>query len=195
MWATRRWVQAVFLTLFSLPFVAGEIGAIFFLSQVMETGAVVVFIVIGVVNALFHQLMKAPTLLGRKIMDQLEGFKLYLSVAEKDRLNLANPPKETPELFEKYLPYALALDVEQKWSERFASVLAAAQAGDGGTYHPMWYHGTSWSRLGAGGFANSLGSSFNSAISSSATAPGSSSGSGGGGFSGGGGGGGGGGGW
>ena len=64
--------------------------------------------------------MKAPTLAGRKILDQIEGFKLYLSVAEKDRLNLANPPELTPALFEQFLPYALALGVEQKWSEQFS---------------------------------------------------------------------------
>ena len=59
-------------------------------------------------------------------MDKIEGFKLYLSVAEKDRLNLLNPPEKTPALFEKYLPFALALDVENAWSEQFAEVLAKA---------------------------------------------------------------------
>jgi len=34
---------------------------------------------------------------------------------------------ETPELFERYLPYALALDVEQAWAERFSDVLARAK--------------------------------------------------------------------
>jgi len=37
-------------------------------------------------------------------MDQIEGFKLYLSVAEKDRLNLLNPPEKDPSLFEKTCP-------------------------------------------------------------------------------------------
>ncbi len=57
-------------------------------------------------------------------MDQIEGFADYLSAAEKDRMNFLNPPERTPELFEKYLPYALALGVEQAWSEQFSSVLA-----------------------------------------------------------------------
>ena len=35
-------------------------------------------------------------------------------------------PERTPELFEKFLPYALALGVEQKWSEQFSTELAAA---------------------------------------------------------------------
>ena len=125
-------------------------------------------------------------------MDQVEGFKMYLAVAEKDRLNYVNPPLKTPELFEKYLPYALALDVEQAWAEQFSDILKEAAQGQEG-YSPRWYSGTSWSTLGAGGFSTGLGSSFSSAISSSSVAPGS--GGGGGGSSGGGGGGGGGGGW
>ena len=59
----------------------------------------------------------------RAIMDEIEGFKQYLSVAEKDRLNAFNMPRKTPELFEKYLPYALALGVENDWSEQFAETL------------------------------------------------------------------------
>jgi uncharacterized membrane protein len=127
-------------------------------------------------------------------MDRIAGFKQYLSVAARDRMQVLNPPDRTPELFEKYLPFALALDVEHEWSENFAEVLAAAGT-EPGNYHPRWYAGSSWHRGGASGLASSLGGSFSGAISSSSTAPGSSSGGGGGGSSGGGGGGGGGGGW
>jgi uncharacterized membrane protein len=126
-------------------------------------------------------------------MDHIEGFKLYLSVAEKEGLNRRNPPEKTPALFEKFLPYALALDVENEWSAQFAEILARAQIEDG--YTPVWYSGRSWRGSGFSGLASSLGSSFTSTISSSSSPPGSSSGSGGGGSSGGGGGGGGGGGW
>ena len=147
------------------------------------------FAVVGC-NYLFFRLLKAPTMQGRKVMDQIEGFGMFLGVTEKERLNLLNPPEKTPELFEKCLPYALALNVEQKWAEQFTKVLQRAmQEG----YSPSWYVGRSWLRMDCGGFSSSLGSSFLSAIASSSTPPGSSSG--GSGFSGGGGGGGGGGGW
>jgi uncharacterized membrane protein len=155
----------------------------------------------ALVNGLFIFLLKAPTVAGREILDQIEGFKMYLGVAEKDRLNLENPPERTPQLFEMFLPYALALGVEQKWSEQFAGVLAAAGAVPGqNNYSPAWYSGDSWSHVGAASFAGALGGSLAGAISSASTAPGSGSGGdggggGGGGSSGGGGGGGGGGGW
>jgi len=184
---------AVFITLFSLPFFAGEAFGLWTFSTAVSPLATGTLFLIILVNAIFYHLLKAPTLTGRKLMDQIDGFKLFLSVAEKDRLNFLNPPDRTPELFERYLPYALALDVEQEWSEQFADVLAAVAKGD--NYQPAWYSGNNWQSWNAVGFASNLGSSLPGAISSASSAPGSSSGSGGGGSSGGGGGGGGGSGW
>jgi hypothetical protein len=181
-------------TLFALPFFAGEVFGLGLFGLSISVPAGLAFALLVFINALFYYLLKAPTLKGRQVMDQVEGFKMYLSVAEKDRLNMLNPPEKTPQLFEKYLPYALALNVENEWSEQFAEVLAKAQV-DGQAYSPSWYQGSSWNNFGTSGFSDSLGGAFAAAIASSAAAPGSSSGSGGGGSSGGGGGGGGGSGW
>ena len=186
--------KALFITLFSIPFVIGEIGGI---AAVAVTGSIPVLIILGItifVNALFYHLLKAPTLVGRKIMDGIEGFKMYLSTAEKDRLNLLNPPDRTPELFEKYLPYAFALDVDQEWAEQFSDVLSRVTVTEQSNAH-QWYSGSSAGPFRSASFTSGLGSALTSAISSASSAPGSSSGGGGGGSSGGGGGGGGGGGW
>ena len=154
----------------------------------------VILVLLVSVHALFLYLLKAPSQRGRRLMDKLGGFKLYLEVAEKDDLNLQHPPELTPHLFEKYLPFAVALGVEQEWAERFSDVFARLQSTEGTVYSPAWYHGNfNYTRMGS--FTNTVSSQFSSAISSAARAPGSSSGGGSGGFSGGGGGGGGGGGW
>jgi uncharacterized membrane protein YgcG len=159
---------------------------------------VVVGIALAVMAVVFGSTLKSYTQEGRKLVDEVAGFKMYLSVTEKDRMNLLNPPDRTPETFEKYLPFALALDVEQRWSEQFASVFAG-MAAEGRPYAPMWYYGAYWNPANPAAFASSIGTGFSNAISASAVAPGSKSGfrggGGGGGFSGGGGGGGGGGGW
>ncbi len=147
-----------------------------------------------VVMAFFAIIMKRPTIRGRKVLDEILGFRDYLEVAEKDELNLRNPPEKTPELFEKLLPFALALGVDQAWSEKFAAVLGAIRGPDDATYSPSWYDGH-WNSANLSETATNLSHGLNSAINSSVTPPGSSSGGGGGGFSGGGGGGGGGGGW
>ncbi len=187
---------AIGITFFALPFLAGEIVGIYMLGKTSGYATIAILIVVIFLNVLFYWLLKAPTLFGRKEMDKIEGFKLFLSVSEKDELNFRTPIDKTPELFEKYLPYALALGVENQWAERFASVLNTDLAPEQGGYRPGWYSGTAnWAALGATGFASSLSSSFSSAVSSSSVPPGSSSGGGGGGFSGGGGGGGGGGGF
>lgn len=155
---------------------------------------VVLFGLMAAAHVLFYWLLRAPTERGRRLMDKVEGFKSYLEVAEKDELNLRNPPQKTPELFERYLPFALALGVEQAWAEKFAAVFARLEASGSESYRPGWYHGH-FNPRAIGGFTSGVGASLTSAISSASTAPGSSSGGGGGGFSGGGGGGGGGGGW
>jgi uncharacterized membrane protein YgcG len=135
--------------------------------------------------------LEAPSREGRNTMDRIEGFREYLSVAESDRLDSINQPKKTPELFERFLPYAIALDCQNAWAAKFAEVLAAA--GVAGATN--WYvSDRGWSGDPVS-FSDRLGSKFASTLSTSATAPGTSSGSGGGGSSGGGGGGGGGGGW
>jgi uncharacterized membrane protein YgcG len=185
---------ALGFTLFSLPFFAGLIVGTFFLAQFISYSAAFILISIGFLNAVFFHLLKAPTLKGRRVMDQIEGFKMYLSVAEKERLEILHPPEKPPDQFEKYLPYALALDVENEWSEQFAEVLALAQV-DEQPYSPAWYQGRSWGDFRADRFVDTLGGAFVGAISSSSSPPGSASGSGGCGSSGGGGGGGGGSGW
>jgi hypothetical protein len=136
----------------------------------------------------------APTREGRAVLDRIMGFRHYLSVAEGPRLDrMTGAPAPTVQLFEKYLPFAIALGVENDWADRFKDQLAAALAT--GQQGFGWYSGHSSPWSNPGGFASSLGSGLASTLSSASTAPGSSSGSGGGGSSGGGGGGGGGGGW
>ena len=170
-----------------------------FRGPTLET--VIVLAVMMLLNPLFAYLLKAPTMKGRRVMDHLEGFRLYLSVAEKDRLNFHNPPDRTPALFERYLPYAIALGVEQQWGEQFDDVLKAARAPEtGAAWQPGWYHGPRWYGGGAfhgGRFAGGLAASMTTTFAAAAVPPSSTSSSGfSGGFSGGvGGGGGGGGGW
>ena len=189
--------SATTATLFSIPFVLGEIFGLGMLAWATSFLVMAVLLMTVLLHILFHYLLKAPTSAGRTVLDRIEGFKMFLGAVDGDRMNRVMPPEKTPAVFEKYLPYALALDVEQAWAEKFSAVLGGAAqtpGSDSGGYSPSWYSGAGWSALGAVGFASSLSGSFSGAIASSSSAPGSSSGGGGGG-SGGGGGGGGGGGW
>lgn len=199
----NRWVQyfrsrgsrhltgAGMMTLFTIPFLIGELVV---LGMLFSQGGLQLFLIIMLflgLNALFYVLLKAPTVQGRKLMDKIQGLKRYLRVAEKDRLDLDRLPDRTPELFERLLPYAVALEVGNEWAKSFAGRLDGA-AGDPGEYRPGWYHG---SYHGANDLTSDLSGTLSSTVATSSSPPGSSSGSGGGGSVGGGAGGGGGGGW
>jgi uncharacterized membrane protein YgcG len=142
----------------------------------------------------FGYLVEAPTRLGRELLDEIEGLKLYLRVAERDELASMQGPGAPPPLdaarYEALLPYAVALDVEEAWTRKFTAAVGAAAAA-AATARMAWYHGANAGDLGS--LANAVGSGLSSSIASASTPPGSSSGGGGGGSSGGGGGGGGGG--
>ncbi|MCB1493061.1 MAG: DUF2207 domain-containing protein [Rhodobiaceae bacterium] len=145
-------------------------------------------------NIAFFHLLTAPTVLGQKLMDEIEGFRMYLSVAEAERMNMAGAPDFTTDLYERYLPYAIGLGVEKPWSEALEEHLRKT----GGTteYRPGFYRGSNWNSGRIAASTAALASTVGSSIASAMPAPKSSgSGSSGGGFSGGGGGGGGGGGW
>jgi len=162
---------------------------IYTLTKLSGLGAVGLLGLVVFLNVLFHQLLKAPTHAGRVLLDQVEGFKMFLGAVDKDRLATLAATEQTPAVFEKYLPYAVALGVEHAWANRFADVLERAK------YSPAWCSDGLWSGVNAGAMVTSLATSMSSAIAASSSSPGSSSGFGGGGSSGGGGGGGGGGGW
>jgi uncharacterized membrane protein YgcG len=179
----------VFAYMFMDPLVrdpASRIGILLFATALLVT------------NGVFYQLMKAPTRIGRRLLDKIGGFEEYLTVAEEEDLKLRNPPKRTPALFEKYLPYAMALGVEDIWGDKFTALLAAAER-DGSYTRPRWYSGSNWSSSsGPAAFAGAIATTLAASAAAASSPPGSSSGGsggGGGGSSGGGGGGGGGGGW
>jgi uncharacterized membrane protein YgcG len=160
--------------------------------MLFAVGGIVLF------NILYFFIMGAPTPLGAKMTAGVDGLRQYLTLAEKDRMNMAGAPQMSPQHFETLLPYAVALGVEKPWSRTFETWLAAAAAGAAAAaYSPAWYSGN----FNSGSFSDRIGgfsSSMASTIASTIPSPppsSSSSGFSGGGSSGGGGGGGGGGGW
>jgi hypothetical protein len=160
-------------------------------------GVLLIFLVGALMVAtliVFAILVRAPTAEGRKLMDEIAGLKLYLSVAEQDELARLPGPDAPPVLnakrYQQLLPYAVALEVEEAWTRKFTLAVGAASAA-AAMAGMAWYRGGGADSLDS--LTRSIGSAFTSQIASSSTPPGSSSGSGGGGSSGGGGGGGGGG--
>ena len=93
----------------------------------------VYFVLLTLAYFLYTRLIQTQTLLGTVTLAALEGFRMYMKTAEEHRLNILTPPEKTPELFEKLLPYAIALGVSNEWCEKFDSVLKKFN------YNPVWY--------------------------------------------------------
>lgn len=153
-----------------------------------------IFIVLGFMSLVIYQfLIKRPSEEKLRKKSLIEGFKMYMGAAENQQIKFHNPPEMTPQSFEKLLPFAMVLGVDEIWGKKFDDLLKKMSY----EYQSNWYIGSSMNHFA---MASVLNSSLTQSIQSSATQPSSSgsssgSGSGGGGFSGGGGGGGGGGGW
>ena len=89
----------------------------------------------GLALCIIAYYMPAKTAHGSKIFEQLLGFKMYMEVAERFRVQ-----DLTPETFEKYLPYAMIFGIEKKWGERFKDICKTP---------PDWFIGSTnaWSTI------------------------------------------------
>jgi len=144
------------------------------------------FLVIAAVAALAvaaflvaRRILPAYTREGRRLEDDIEGLRQYLGVAEKDDLARQKRPPRTAEEFAKFLPWAVALDVERAWTGAFERVLGAAAVA---AATQSYYSSSSTDRDGglfggSGPGPAALGDGLDRVISSSTTPPGSSSGS------------------
>jgi len=189
--SASAWMQAGFLALFAIPFVGAEIFVIGLLTTMVPSHLVFAAVGLGFTNIAFYHLLERPTLKGRGVLDQLEGFRTYLQASDG---RIAPRTDDRVAAYERFLPFAIALGLESRWTERFGDALAPVLAGRGGSDGLPWFHSRG-STLDAGSFSSSLGSGLSSTLSSASSAPSSGGSGSGGGSSGGGGGGGGGGGW
>lgn len=167
--------RALIITAAGLGFIAVEVFGLVAMAWAASTGLAIVLMLLMVMNCAFHFLLKSPSLTGRALMDQIEGFHEFLMANEPARRGARPSTQNSPLLLEKYLPYAIALNVEKVWSEKFAAVLAQTTAGQPSDYSPAWYSGPAWDRIVPADFATSLSNSFSTAISASSTATRSSS--------------------
>ncbi len=114
----------------------------------------------------FGWFMPARTLRGTRVLEGVLGFEEFLSRVEGDRLRRIT---KTPEMFEKYLPYAMALGVEKSWAKAFEGIYRES---------PDWYRGGDFQTFSAHSFASDLGNMSSRTAEAMASSPRSSGGSG-----------------
>jgi len=128
---------------------------------------IVAAILSGGIIAGFGWFMPARTPDGAKALAGVLGFEDFLTHVESDHMNRVS---QTPETFEKFLPFAMALGVEKKWVGAFQNIYSQP---------PSWYQGGySNGAFYPIMFVNSLDNMTASASSVMASAPRSSGGSG-----------------
>jgi uncharacterized membrane protein YgcG len=134
------------------------------------------FICFVIMNVWFDFKLRVFTQEGQEILEKILGFKMFLSFTEAERLKYLSVDTRSPQEYEKFLPYAMALGVEKNWNGQYAS-LFSKMAKAGHPYVPSWYwyqgrHGSSYDMS----FANGYNSSLSNFISASPNRPGSYSG-------------------
>ncbi|MFC1608721.1 DUF2207 domain-containing protein [Patescibacteria group bacterium] len=129
-------------------------------------------IVSGLILFIFSFLMPRKTKKGVLVKEHALGLKLYMTVAEKDRMEFHNAPEKDFNHFEKLLPFAMVLGVTEQWAKQFKDIFEE---------DPNWYS----SGAAGGFFAMDLANDMNS-LSTSTKSASSQASSGGSGFSGGG---------
>ncbi len=118
-WVRNRRIWTTIMIMAAV-FSGGLVAAIFFETRNYDEDQVAIGVaVLGagfslLVPLLYNSQMKAPTVAGRHLMDEIEGLKLGLS----DPTPLY-AEDATAANFMAYLPYAIALDVEKEWRARF----------------------------------------------------------------------------
>lgn len=125
-------------------------GAFSFYKIVLENMDNLIFSFYTFLSIMFiawmYHLLKAPTVKGQEIIDHLNGLKLYMEKVEEPILKRFDPPQMSRQLFEEYLPYAVALDVEGKWAEAFEKHVIASTSTQSKQTSPSWYRGNSSSK-------------------------------------------------
>lgn len=81
-------------------------------------------------NLWFAHFIKSPTGKGRALLDHIEGFRHFLTAVDKLPMDKPDAPGDKAGLYEKYLCYALALEVEQAWGDRFVALAATTHVAD-----------------------------------------------------------------
>ena len=113
----------------------------------------------------FGLIMPARTKVGARALEGVLGFEEFLERVESDKYERV---EMTPDLFERFLPFAMAFGVERRWAKAFDGIYNA---------QPTWYQGRSpISSFRPALFAASLGQMSTRASRAMASSPRSRSG-------------------
>ena len=119
--------RSIAYTFLPLPLFLGVPGLVAaFIARASTAAFAWVLVALVVVNVAGAILIQSVTPLARTRMDQVEGFKQFLSTVELDPLKRMNNPHLTPALLNDYLAYAIVLDLKEAWGDHLSDALFSA---------------------------------------------------------------------
>lgn len=102
-------------------------GTVIYVAALPQAHGFVLALLLSVMlNSVFFFIMRAPTPRGLIILRQLAGFREFLLRVEQDPLDRVNTPEQRAELMNRFLPYAIALNVREGWGDKMASAFSDA---------------------------------------------------------------------
>ncbi len=78
------------------------------------------------INLGWARRLKRKSLLGRQVCDEIEGFRQFLLKTEQDRLKRLNPESGATQDLDRFLPYAIALEVKEMWGDQLSQTFFAS---------------------------------------------------------------------
>lgn len=114
----RGWLKALFAI--------ALLAILYFSYMPVQTITLIILFVIAVIFIKIFNKISVDKIrftdAGRGALAHLFGFRAFLALTEQKRLELVNAPELKPAIFERYLPYAIALHVEDKWAALFKNI-------------------------------------------------------------------------
>lgn len=158
-----NFMAILFVLIWGIGFAGGPI--VFVLWPAIQTKPIFVLtFVIGVISvagvAFFMKIMPRRTRYGTELLGRIKGFKKFLQIAEKERLEAM--VAENPNYFYDILPYAYVLGVSDEWMGKFESMAVKP---------PEWYSGYHGSHFNMHRFNRFMHSTMTSASRSMTSTP------------------------
>jgi len=113
---------------FVMSLIVGVLLLLFFASPLYIILGPIVFIFAFILSFF----MPKKTVYGAEMYENVLGHKMFLEIAEKDRIKKLFSPKEYMGVFQDNLPYAMIYGVEKEWAKQFDGLYEGL---------PSWYEG------------------------------------------------------
>jgi len=122
---TKRFYVAIGLLAIALAIYLGAQSASLYLAVATALS--------GLIVLAFSRFMPRKTIKGVRMLEEILGLSKYIRKAEVERIEFHNAPEKGLDVFEKLLPYAIALNLTAVWTKQFAGLLNEP---------PTWYSGS-----------------------------------------------------